>query len=129
MAFANEGPFSGEWLLKWNRRERMLGCASGCLCVTAFDRAAQEELDVALSSSPGPDNIMALGGSTGHSNGLGPGDDMALNNNMTQAWLSPWSQVTVKAIQIRKAPVAVLCSDTNLAPSGGPDLWHRHGFQ
>lgn len=63
---------------------------------------------MALSSSPGSDNIMARGGSTGHSNGLGPGDGMALDTNMAQAWLSPWSQVAVKATQIGKAPVAML---------------------
>lgn len=65
---------------------------------------------------------MALGGSTGHSNGLGPGEGMAFDTNMARAWLSPWSQVAVKATQIGKAPMAVLYSDTNLAPSGGPDL-------
>ncbi|KAL6033000.1 hypothetical protein STEG23_035917 [Scotinomys teguina] len=49
-------------------------------------------LDMALGSSPGPDNTMALGGSADDSDLYGPGSSMVLNTNIAQcgaSWRAP----------------------------------------
>lgn len=76
-----------------------------------------------LGNSPGLDDIMTPGGSTGHSDWCDSGDNMNSQHSLGLDWMSPWPQVAMQAMPIIKALVAMWHLDTN-----SQDPWHQHGL-
>ncbi|KAL6036658.1 hypothetical protein STEG23_005376 [Scotinomys teguina] len=86
---------------------------------------SQTYLDIALGSMSGPDNVMALGGSTGHPNLYGPGSGMTLRHQQAlrcqpRPLASAWPLVVTGTTVINSDSSFEGAMDPNMVLSSSP---------